>query len=129
MHYKLKTLGMLIVLAGVTLLPRAKAEEWNNEARVTLSVSVGIPGQVLAPGTYIFKLSNQEPNSNVMQVLSEDKSQIIATVLGVPAYRLQPTSDTEVTFEEPLTGNVDVVSRFFVAGELRGIGFIYSGNE
>ena len=47
MIYKLKILGLAILLAGAALLPLAKADEWNKETTLTFSASVQIPGQVL----------------------------------------------------------------------------------
>ena len=47
MIYKLRMLGLAILLAGAAMLPLAKADEWNKETTLTFSASVQIPGQVL----------------------------------------------------------------------------------
>ena len=51
---------MTIVCVGVlgAMLPQAKADEWNQKTIFTFSGPVEIPGQVLSPGTYVFKLAD-----------------------------------------------------------------------
>jgi hypothetical protein len=57
---KLKTFVMMIVFAGSTLLPSAKADEWNKETTVAFSSPVQVPGQVLPAG----QSSSNSPTAN-----------------------------------------------------------------
>jgi hypothetical protein len=100
MTYKLRMLAVMMVLAGATLLPWAKADEWNKEATVSFNTPVAVPGHVLAPGTYVFKLVDSQSERHIVQIFTEDQREIVATVLAIPAYRLTPTDDMLITFEE-----------------------------
>jgi len=128
MTYKLRMLAVTMALAGATMLPSAKADEWNKETTVSFKEPVAVPGQVLAPGTYVFKLANSQSDRHIVQIFTEDQREIVATVLAIPAYRLTPTDDTLITFEERSAGTPEAVKRWFYPGDLNGVGFVYPGD-
>lgn len=128
MTYKLRMLAVTMALAGATLLPSAKADEWNKETTVSFKEPVAVPGQVLAPGTYVFKLADSQSDRHIVQIFTEDQREIVATVLAIPAYRLTPTDDTLITFEERAAGTPEAVKRWFYPGDLNGVGFVYPGD-
>ena len=125
MTYKFIMLAFTILLADTAMLPLAKADEWNKETTVTFSEAVQVPGQFLPPGRYVFKLADSQSDRNIVQIYSEDRSQIIATLLAIPAYRLKPTDDTLITFEERPTGIPEAVKRWFYPGDVNGVAFVY----
>src|SRR5260370_41083166 len=104
MTNKLRMLGFMIVLAGCAMFLLAGAAEWNKGNTVMFSAPVAIPGQVLPPGRYVFKLADPQSDRPIVQIFTEDQSALIATVLSIPAYRLEPTDDTHLTFEVHTTG-------------------------
>ncbi|HLN03565.1 MAG TPA: hypothetical protein VK335_30035 [Bryobacteraceae bacterium] len=132
MIYKSKSIGMMIVLAGIamlTLTTKAKADDWNKETNVTLSAPMEIPGQVLPAGNYVFQLADNQSDRNIVQIFNEDKTHLIATVIAIPAYRLEPSDTTVITREEEPAGRPEVLSRWFFAGDLRGVGFVYPSDQ
>jgi len=123
---KFRILCLTTLLAGaVAMLPTAQANEWNKESTVTFSSPVQIPGQVLPPGSYVFKLAESQTDRHIVQIFNEDQTQIIATIVAIPAYRLKPTDETEITFEERPAGGPDAVKRWFYPGDLDGVAFVY----
>jgi len=131
MIYKPKTLAMIVALAGIAMLPLAKAQanEWNHETNVTLSAPLEIPGQVLPAGNYVFQLADSQVDRSIVQIFNEDKTHLIATVIAVSAYRLEPSDTTLITREEAPAGRPEVLSRWFFAGDLRGVGFVYPSDQ
>ena len=131
MEKKWRTMGMAIVCAGIAILPlrQAKADEWNQETTVTLSAPMEIPGQVLPAGNYVFQLAENSSDRNIVEIFNEDKTQIIATVIAIPAYRLEPASDSVMTVREQPAGAPEALSRWFFAGEARGVGFVYPNEQ
>lgn len=129
MIYKFRTLGFAILLAGAAMLPPAKADDWNKESTVTFSAPVQIPGQVLPPGSYVFKLADNQADRRIVQIFTEDGREIVATILAIPAYRVKPTDDTMITFEERPAGSPEAVSRWFYPGNLEGVAFVYPGDQ
>jgi hypothetical protein len=64
-----------------------------------------------------------------VQIFTQDQREIVATVLAIPAYRLEPTGDTLVTFEERPSGNPEAVKRWFYPGDLDGVAFVYPDDQ
>lgn len=90
----------LVFCAGVFLLAtNMNADEWNKETKITFSGPVQIEKTQLPAGTYVFKLADTA-DRHVVQIFNEDRTQIIATVLAIPDYRLEPTGKTVVKFAE-----------------------------
>jgi hypothetical protein len=129
MKKKLRAVGMMIALAGaITSLPSAKADDWNKETVVTLGTSVAVPGQILEPGQYVFKLFDSNSDRNVVQIFNEDRSQLITTVMAVPAQRTE-TGDVAITLDEQPTGTPETIHKWFFAGEQSGVEFVYPDNQ
>ena len=126
---KFRTFGLAILLAGTTLLASARADEWNKETLVTFSAPVVVPGQVLAPGRYVFKLADTQSDRHVVQIFTEEPRETVATVMAIPAYRLQPSDETLITFEERPTGTPEAVKRWFYPGDLSGVAFVYPEDQ
>ena len=126
MNYKFRTLAVALFLAATTMLPLVKADEWNKETTVTFSDPVAVPGQVLPPGRYVFKLADKQSDRHiVVQIFTEDQSELVATIEAIPAYRLEPTGVTLMTFEEGPSGSPEAVKRWFYPGDLVGVAFVY----
>jgi len=127
MSYKwtitLLTLTTALVSSAV---PRAKADEWDKRTVVTLNAPVEVPGKVLAAGKYVFKLANNDSDRQVVQIFTEDETQVLATILAVPAYRFEPNSETVITLEERPGNSPEAIRKWFYPGDQYGVEFIYS---
>lgn len=108
-----------------SLLGVAKADEWNQKTIFTFNVPVEVPGQVLLPGTYVFKLADSASDRNIVQVFNKNETHLYGTFLAIPDYRLKPASKTIVTFEERAAGSPDAVKAWFYPGENYGHDFVY----
>lgn len=104
----------------------ALADEWNKKTVLTFSHSIEIPGQVLPAGTYTFKLADTLGDRHVVEVYNADGSQILATVMTIPDYRLQSTDETVIKFAEVPSGSPDVIRAWFYPGNKVGQEFVYS---
>jgi len=130
MSYKFRTLGFTILLVGVVILPSVKADEWKNkESSITFSATVTVPGQVLPPGRYVFKLADTQADHNIVQIFTEDRRELVATIRAIPAYRMNLTGDTLMTFKERTSGSPEAVSRWFYPGHLAGLAFVYPEDQ
>jgi hypothetical protein len=103
----------------------AKADVWNKKTIMTFSGPVELPGVVLPAGTYVFKLADSSSDRNIVQVFNKDESQIYATILAVPDYRLKPTGKPVITFEERAKGTPEAVKAWFYPGDHYGEEFVY----
>src|SRR5579863_8226144 len=88
------------ILAGMVLLPQARADEWNQMTKLKFNEPVEIPGVVLPAGAYWFVLQDNQTDRQIVQVFSNDRSKLYATLLTEPAQRLEPKMRTEIKFAE-----------------------------
>jgi hypothetical protein len=103
----MKTLKSLAIVLGVGLFllsTRIKADEWNKETKVTFSGPVQVAKTQLPAGTYVFKLADTT-DRRVVQIFNADQTQLLATILAIPDYRLTPAGDTVVKFAETGDGS------------------------
>jgi hypothetical protein len=102
-----------------------RADGWDKKTVLTFSQPVEIPGQILPAGTYTFTITNSASDRHVVQIFNADGSQIIATVLAVNNWRLQPTGDTVIKFSERSGDNPEAVKAWFYPGDNFGQEFVY----
>src|SRR5579864_1991647 len=116
---------LAITLFGASVLPSAQADTWNKKTVMTFNQPVEIPGQVLPAGTYTFQLADSLSDRHIVQIFNADGSQIITTVLAINNYRLQPTGETVVKFEERSGDNPEALKAWFYPGDNFGQEFVY----
>ena len=123
----IKSLLCLVALSllAVMLLPSARADEWNKKTVVTFSQAVEVPGRVLPAGTYTFQLLDFDSDRHIVQIFNADGSQIIATILAINDYRLQPTGKTVMSFNERPGDSPEALRAWFYPGDNFGQEFVY----
>src|SRR5579862_8634777 len=130
MMKRFKVAFFTLLVAGVACFaPGARADEWDKETILTFNEPVEIPGKVLPAGTYVFRLADSESDRNVVQVFTEDEKQLLATILAIPAYRIEPTGNTVVTFDERPSGSPEALHKWFYPGDTYGFEFVYPKSE
>jgi hypothetical protein len=112
-------------IAGMTLAPRASADEWDQKTIVTLNAPAELPGTVLAAGTYTFKLADSLSDRYIVQVFNKDETKLYATAMGIPVYRLTPADHTIITFEERPAGTPEAIKDWYYPGSDYGVEFVY----
>jgi hypothetical protein len=110
---------------GAAVLPGVRADEWNKKTIVTFSQAVEVPGKILPAGTYTFQLMDSPSDRHIVQIFNADGSQIITTVLAINDYRLQPTGQTVMKFNEQPGDSPDALRAWFYPGDSFGQEFVY----
>lgn len=121
----LATLIFGLALLTIPYPPAVKADAWDKRTELTFSAPVELPGVVLSPGTYVFKLLESPSDRNIVQVFSKDETKLYATILAIPDYRLTPASKTIVRFEERPAGTPEAIKEWFYPGDEYGEEFAY----
>ncbi len=119
----LATTALILVLLAVVV--PANADEWNKKTVMTFSQAVELPGIVLPPGTYVFRLTNSLADRHIVQVFNSEENHIYATILAIPDYRLTPTGKTVMRFEERPVGAPEAIRAWFYPGDNFGQEFVY----
>jgi hypothetical protein len=123
----LRTLQICFVVALLcaALSPRASADEWNKETLLTTNNSLEVPGYILDPGTYVFKLADNPAYRHIVQIWTGDKSQLIATIIAIPAYRDEVTDEPVFRLDERPGDSPMAIRSWFYPGEHYGNEFTY----
>ena len=103
----------------------AAADPRNKKTVLTFRESVQLPGVVLAPGTYVFKV----PDFNyrhVVQVFNADETKILATIVGIASERQNGTDRTALRFGEGTRDLPEPLQTWFYPQEKIGKEFVYS---
>jgi hypothetical protein len=116
---------MCTAVLGVGFLQIAKSDESDKKTIVTINAPVEIPGRVLSPGTYVFKVLDSTGNRDVVQIFDKDKQHLIATVLAIPDYRLKPPDKPLIQFEERASDSPEAIKAWFYPGDQYGYEFVY----
>jgi hypothetical protein len=120
-----------LALIGAVFSPVAKADTWNRKTVMTFSGPVEIPGVhlkgwgVLPAGTYVFKIMDSMSDRHIVQIFNKDETQIYATILAIPNYRLKVTGKTVVSFRERPAGQPEALRAWFYPGRQWGEEFVY----
>jgi hypothetical protein len=94
------SIAALITCAALfTGLP-VGADQADQRTTLTFSQPVELPGVILPAGKYVFKLVNVLSYRHVIQVSNAEETMVLATLLAIPDYRMEPTADTVVWFAE-----------------------------
>jgi hypothetical protein len=124
-------LGAALALMGSTVIP-ARADEWNKETRLEINQPLEIPGKILVPGTYIFKLADSQTDRNIVQVWSVDadgRQKFVTTVLTISDYDIKTPDKTIIRLEERPSGSPQAVHSWFYPGDNTGWQFVYPKSE
>ena len=115
----------LALLFAAAVSSEARADEWDHATKLTFSEPVEIPGSVLDAGTYWFTLADSQSDRNIVQIWNADRTQLVTTVLAIPDYRLHPTGDTVIKFDERPSGSPEAIHAWFYPGDNFGQEFVY----
>jgi hypothetical protein len=118
-------ISMCAAVLCATIVTAARADNWDKKTIVTFSDSVEIPGQVLPAGTYVFKLANSTFDRHIVQIWNGDETQILATSLAIPNYRLDPPDRTIFEFDERPGDSPMALHSWFYPGDSTGQEFVY----
>jgi hypothetical protein len=120
-----RRLAALLCCATLLGVFPSLADEWNKKTIVTFNVPVELPGVALPAGTYVFKLMDSPSNRNIVQVFNADETRVLATILAIPNYRLEPAGETVLRFEERPSNTPEAIRAWFYPGNNFGQEFVY----
>jgi hypothetical protein len=116
---------LAVSLLGSTATPSVRADEWNKKTVVTFSQAVEVPGKVLPAGTYTFQLLDSPSDRHIVQIFTADGSHLITTILAINNYRLRPTGESVMKFNERSGDSPDALRAWFYPGDNFGQEFVY----
>jgi hypothetical protein len=114
-----------VATIGLLTAPSVRAQVWDHKTTITVNQPFEVPGRILPAGTYVLRIVDIAANRTVLRVFSEDEQTVLATIMGIPDIRLEPTPNTDVTFYESTTGTPPPLHAWFYKGYQYGLEFVY----
>lgn len=118
-----------LVLLGAAVVAPARAQGLAGaDKKTTMSIAapMEVPGgKILQPGTYVFKVMDIVGTRNIMQITNEDGTNVFATVIAVPDYRVEATERSVVQYKEEAAGRPTALRAWFFGYEKGGLEFVY----
>jgi hypothetical protein len=116
-------LAFAVSLAGTSA---AAQEPTNQITYFTFSAPFELPGgKTLPAGKYVFKIVDSPSNRHIVHVMSEDQREMHATVMAIPAQRMEPADEPEVRFMEAEANAAPAIRTWWYPGRSIGHEFIY----
>jgi hypothetical protein len=118
-------IGAFAAVALTTAALAAQGPPTDRSTYVTVSGPVSLPGVTLPAGTYLFRIADSQSTRNVVQIFDKDRTQIFATLIAIPAERMEPSDEAVITFKETPSDRPPAVHFWYYAGEKSGQEFAY----
>lgn len=116
-------LAFAVSLVGT---PASAQEPVNQITYFTFSAPFELPGgQTLPAGKYVFKIVDSPSNRHIVHIMSEDQQTMHATVMAIPAQRMEPADEPEVRFMEAEADAAPAIRTWWYPGRSIGHEFIY----
>lgn len=126
-------LGLMLFAAS----PSANAQflgqaGWDRKTTITINKTWEVPGATLPAGTYVLRLLNLGQGGGatrtVVVIFNKDETEVLATVLGLTAYRVTDTEGVALHFYEASGSDPKPLHTWFYPGG-NGIEFVYARNR
>jgi|RhiMethySRZTD1v2_1073278.scaffolds.fasta_scaffold00121_72 LPXTG-motif cell wall-anchored protein len=118
-------IGLALSVLGFVSPATVRADDWNKKTVLTFRQTFEVPGHILPAGTYTFKLADTLSDRHIVQIFNAVGTRLIATVITIPDYRLETTTETVITFNEVPRGSPDTIRAWFHPGNSVGQEFVY----
>ncbi|HYK90719.1 MAG TPA: hypothetical protein VE398_18245 [Acidobacteriota bacterium] len=105
-------------------LPNAKADAYDWDTYLTFSAPVELPGLVLAPGKYEFRILDRTGSGYLVGVLNA-RGDYMEVVQAEADYRTNTTDQTVVNLEKRHPGWPEAIKSWFYPDENYGVEFVY----
>lgn len=124
--------GAALALGVLGIVPRARADQANQTAKLTFNQPVELPGNTILPaGTYWFSVrTGTNASSNIVEISTADHSKVMGTFITNPVARSKRTDSVIMKFAEPsATGQTLTLLSWFYPDDMVGHQFVYSASR
>jgi len=122
----LRIFSLILGLATFAAVCGVRADQWDKTTKVTFGEAVQVPGTVLPPGSYVFKLADTNASRHVVEIFTKDRQHLVTRFIAIPGARLNAADTAIVTLEEEPAGTPEAVKRWFYPGDNKGLEFVYA---
>ena len=124
-HFSIARMAACGVLALMSFPAASVADDYDKKTVVTITEPLEVPGIVLQPGKYVFKLLNSSSNRHIVEVMSERMDHLYALTFTAAARKIEQKGRTVLTFYEGKGSQPHAIRQWYWPGELDGQEFLY----
>lgn len=124
-HFSIARAAALGALAIIGFPAASFADDYDKKTIITISEPLEVPGIVLQPGKYVFKLLNSSSNRHIVEVMNERMDHLYALTFTAAASKIQPKGRTVLTFYEGKGAQPHALRTWFWPGDVDGQEFLY----
>jgi hypothetical protein len=132
----IRKVALACITAAMVTMPVVAGAQGpaNQDTFFTFSQAVELPNKTLPAGRYFFQLMDSPSNRHIVKVMSEDKKELLATLMAIPYYSNdRPSDEPQVRFlETPAQSGVaatNAIKIWFYPGNTTGHEFIYPRSQ
>lgn len=134
----IRKVALACITAAMVTMPVVAGAQGpaNQDTYFTFSQAVELPKTTLPAGKYFFQLMDSQSNRHIVKVMSEDRKQLLATLMAIPFYSNdRPTDDPQVRFMETPSqaansgAPTNAIKVWFYPGNSVGHEFIYPRSQ
>ena len=134
----IRKVALACITAAMVTMPVVAGAQGpaNQDTYFTFSQPVELPKTTLPAGKYFFQLMDSPSNRHIVKVMSEDRKQLLATLMAIPYYSNdRPTDDPQVRFMETPSqaanggATTNAIKIWFYPGNSVGHEFIYPRSQ
>jgi len=132
----IRKVALACITAAMVTMPVVAGAQGpaNQDTFFTFSQAVELPNKTLPAGKYFFQLMDSQSNRHIVKVMSEDKKELLTTVMAIPYYSNdRPSDEPQVRFmETPAQAGAaqsNAIKIWFYPGNTTGHEFIYPRSQ
>lgn len=116
------TAATLGLISGY-FMPSLQADDINKETRLTINAPLQVQNTVLAPGKYVFKLTDPNYNHTVVSIYNADRTRLEGIIIGFSAYRTDAGNKQMFAISQPQGDQGAKLRTWFFPGDNYGVEF------
>ena len=120
--------ALATILMSSSFVPSLKASETDKKTIITISQPVAVEGTILPAGQYVLKLQDSSATRDIVFIFNGEETQLITTIMAIPADRLQPPDKSEFSFYGSQAGQPAALHTWFYPGDENGFEFVRPKN-
>jgi hypothetical protein len=120
--------ALATVLMSSFFVPSLKADEYDKRTIITISQPIDVQGTILPAGKYVLRLQDSSSNRDIVYIFNGEETQLITTVMAIPADRVRTPEKSEFSFYETTPGQPAALHTWFYPGNENGFEFVRSKN-
>jgi hypothetical protein len=114
-------------LLSANCVPSLRASDTDKETRITITQPLQVQDTLLAPGQYLFRLTQPNSSLTVVSIYNADRTRLEGIIMGWSAYRVEADDQSLFSISQPNGNQPAQLQSWFFPGDNYGVEFATTG--